>query len=84
MIFDKSVQVKQLDVVEQHGILLIRAGDKGRDSKIHVFRLSEFEPDAGDTTPKTRSHVKERRLERTRGCHLYSLTRPGGSHLRMV
>ncbi|XP_046591870.1 GTPase-activating Rap/Ran-GAP domain-like protein 3 isoform X9 [Neodiprion lecontei] len=84
LIFDKSVQIKQLDVVEQHGILLIRAGDRGRDSKIHVFRLSEFDAEAGgDTLPKTRSHSKERKLERTRGCHIYSLTRPGGSHLRM-
>ncbi|XP_012254157.2 GTPase-activating Rap/Ran-GAP domain-like protein 3 isoform X2 [Athalia rosae] len=83
LIIDKSVQIKQLDVVEQHGILLIRAGEKGRDSKIHVFRLSEFETDSGGVLPKTRSHSKERKLERTRGCHLYSLTRPGGSHLRM-
>ncbi|XP_068990961.1 GTPase-activating Rap/Ran-GAP domain-like protein 3 isoform X9 [Neodiprion pinetum] len=84
LIFDKSVQIRQLDVVEQHGILLIRAGDRGRDSKIHVFRLSEFDAEAGgDTLPKTRSHSKERKLERTRGCHIYSLTRPGGSHLRM-
>ncbi|XP_046739654.1 GTPase-activating Rap/Ran-GAP domain-like protein 3 isoform X9 [Diprion similis] len=83
LIFDKSVQIKQLDVVEQHGILLIRAGDRGRDSKIHVFRLSEFDAEAGDALPKTRSHSKEKKLERTRGCHIYSLTRPGGSHLRM-
>lgn len=26
----------------------------------------------------------EHRLERTKGCHLYSLSRPGGSHLRMA
>ncbi|GFQ93657.1 hypothetical protein TNCT_320061, partial [Trichonephila clavata] len=42
LIFDKSLQVKQLSVVEAHGILLLRA-DKGRDSRIHVFRLSDFE-----------------------------------------
>lgn len=107
------MQIKQLDVVEQHGILLFRAGDKGKESNVHVFRLSELEGDLlasmdlndddeeddnlensahlsspGPTskTPaaKNRSQVKERKLERTRGCNLYSITRPGGSHLRMV
>ncbi|XP_051153923.1 GTPase-activating Rap/Ran-GAP domain-like protein 3 isoform X1 [Leptopilina boulardi] len=112
LLFDKSVQIKQLDVVEQHGILLFRAGDKGKESNVHVFRLSELEGDLlanmdlndddeeednlensahlsspGPTskTPaaKNRSQVKERKLERTRGCNLYSITRQGGSHLRM-
>ena len=107
------MQIKQLDVVEQHGILLFRAGDKGKESNVHVFRLSELEGDAlanmdqsyedeeeddlensthltnpGLTsrapTARNRSHVKERKLDRTRGSNLYSITRPGGSHLRMV
>lgn len=128
LLFDKSVQIRQLDVVEQHGILLFRAGgDKGRDCNVHVFRLSELEGDRppGGTSPaattpsidglppededeqqrqlqqqqqeeedeeteavrlsaRTRAHAKQRRLERTKGCHLYSLARAGGSHLRMV
>lgn len=113
MLFDKTVQIKQLDVVEQHGILLFRAGDKGRESNVYVYRLSEmngdeqerfdynsFEedeeelvgncvshtPNPGGSRPpitRTRSHVKERKLDKTRGCHLYSLAKPGGSHLRM-
>ncbi|XP_078039328.1 GTPase-activating Rap/Ran-GAP domain-like protein 3 isoform X1 [Augochlora pura] len=146
MIFDESVQIKQLDVVEQHGILLFRTGDKGKDSNVYVFRLREFEnagapanrsaevlnereddqdcEDNGDgddvdddadesedndfencskSTAKFkpvavrargrvrarplavrgRSHIKDRRLPRTRGCHLYTTTMPGGSHLRM-
>ncbi|KAK7491655.1 hypothetical protein BaRGS_00017108, partial [Batillaria attramentaria] len=45
LIFDKTVTVKQLTVVEVHGLLILRM-DKG--------------------------------------CHLYALSRPGGSHLRMV
>ncbi|XP_003394808.2 GTPase-activating Rap/Ran-GAP domain-like protein 3 isoform X4 [Bombus terrestris] len=142
LIFDESVQIKQLDVVEQHGILLFRTGDKGKDSNVYVFRLREFEnstisrsaeipndredeqecEDNGDeddvdddadeseendcdnftraTTKfkplirrtrvrvrplavRGRAHIKERRLARTRGCHLYTVTMPGGSHLRM-
>ncbi|XP_037792024.1 GTPase-activating Rap/Ran-GAP domain-like protein 3 [Penaeus monodon] len=81
LLFDKSVQVKQLSVVEAHGILLIRV-DKGRDSKIHVFRLSDFECE--DERVKTKADLKDHRLERTKGCHLYAISRPGGSHLRMV
>ncbi|KAK8750165.1 hypothetical protein OTU49_015270, partial [Cherax quadricarinatus] len=81
LIFDKSVQVKQLSVVEAHGILLLRA-DKGRDGKIHVFRLSDFEGD--EERIKGKVDLKDHRLEKTKGCHLYAISRPGGSHLRMV
>lgn len=147
MLFDESVQIKQLDVVEQHGILLFRAGDKGKESSVYVFRLREFESDASvrcaelfndrenddrereeedddedvedddddceeddadecdnftratakfqpmrsrtrmrvrAPAVRSRAHIKERKLRRTRGCHMYSITRPGGSHLRMV
>ncbi|XP_060820982.1 GTPase-activating Rap/Ran-GAP domain-like protein 3 isoform X4 [Bombus pascuorum] len=143
LIFDESVQIKQLDVIEQHGILLFRAGDKGKDSNVYVFRLREFEnnttssrsaeipndrdedqecenngdeDDVDDDADESeendcdnftrattkfkplirrtrvrvrplavrgRAHIKERRLPRTRGCHLYTVTMPGGSHLRM-
>ncbi|XP_011703060.1 PREDICTED: GTPase-activating Rap/Ran-GAP domain-like protein 3 isoform X1 [Wasmannia auropunctata] len=148
LLFDESVQIKQLDVVEQHGILLFRAGDKGKESSVYVFRLREFESDpsvrcaelfndrenddrekeeedddedAEDNDDddcdeddadecdnftratarfqsvgrprarlrvrapavRSRAHIKERKLRRTRGCNLYSITRPGGSHLRM-
>nr|CAD7462843.1 unnamed protein product [Timema tahoe] len=84
LIFDKTVAVKQLHVVEAHGILLFRV-DKGRDSKIHVFRLSDFDGElSGETTARGRADLKEHRLERTRGCQMYVISRPGGSHLRMV
>ncbi|XP_076343533.1 GTPase-activating Rap/Ran-GAP domain-like protein 3 isoform X2 [Tachypleus tridentatus] len=83
MIFDRSVTAKQLSVVEAHGILLLRV-DKGRDSKIHVFRLSDFEREQNDHNILRKLNIKEHKLERTRGCHLYALSRPGGSHLRVV
>ncbi|KZC09628.1 GTPase-activating Rap/Ran-GAP domain-like protein 3 [Dufourea novaeangliae] len=84
LIFDESVQIKQLDVVEQHGILLFRTGDKGKESNVYVFRLREFENTVANRSGETgRAHIKERRLPRTRGCHLYTTTMPGGSHLRM-
>ncbi|XP_065200520.1 GTPase-activating Rap/Ran-GAP domain-like protein 3 isoform X3 [Planococcus citri] len=85
-IIDKSVSIRQLNVVEAHGILLLRA-DKGRDSKIHVFRLSDFESDvisSSDFVLKGRQDLKEHKIERTRGCIMYATSKPGGSHLRMV
>jgi len=57
----------------------------GRDSKIHVFRLSDFDGDFNtESSAMGRQDLKEHRLERTRGCHMYAISRPGGSHLRMV
>ncbi|CAN8019583.1 unnamed protein product, partial [Ixodes persulcatus] len=83
LIFDKTVQVKQISVVEAHGILLFRT-DRGRDSRVHVFRLTDFEGDATNALVRSRPDLREHKLERTKGCHLYALSRPGGSHLRMV
>ncbi|XP_049782229.1 GTPase-activating Rap/Ran-GAP domain-like protein 3 [Schistocerca cancellata] len=84
LIFDKTVPVKQLSVIEAHGILLLRA-EKGRECKIHVFRLSDFDGEGGPPLPaRNRNDLKDFRLERTRGCTLYATSRPGGSHLRVV
>ncbi|KAK8773734.1 hypothetical protein V5799_011733, partial [Amblyomma americanum] len=55
-----------------------------RDSRVHVFRLTDFEGDTGNSLVRTRSDLREHKLERTKGCHLYALSRPGGSHLRMA
>ncbi|XP_065303019.1 GTPase-activating Rap/Ran-GAP domain-like protein 3 isoform X4 [Dermacentor albipictus] len=83
MIFDKTVLVKQVSVVEAHGILLFRT-DRGRDSRVHVFRLTDFEGDSANSLVRTRADLRDHKLERTKGCHLYALSRPGGSHLRMA
>lgn len=83
LIFDKTLPVKQLSVVEAHGILLLRA-EKGRDSRIHVFRLSDFEGEQNESIVRGKNDVKDHKIERTKGCHLYALSKPGGSHLRMV
>ncbi|XP_065169391.1 GTPase-activating Rap/Ran-GAP domain-like protein 3 isoform X3 [Atheta coriaria] len=80
LLIDKTLQVRQVSVVEPHGILLLRAGASNREGKIYVFRLSQLEL---ITEPKTRMDLKEHRLERTRGTHLYALSRTGGSRLRM-
>ncbi|XP_067126420.1 GTPase-activating Rap/Ran-GAP domain-like protein 3 isoform X3 [Centruroides vittatus] len=83
LIIDRTVQVKQLSVAEAHGILLVRV-EKGRDSRIHVFRLSDFEDEKSESSTKSKNDLKDHKLERTKGCHLYAVSRPGCSHLRMV
>ncbi|XP_039960598.1 GTPase-activating Rap/Ran-GAP domain-like protein 3 isoform X1 [Bactrocera tryoni] len=88
LIFDKTFQVRQLSVLEDHGIVLIRGGSlTNRDAhRIHVFRLREFLPRNGEETLRCRSRaeVKERRIERTRGCHLFASSRISGGHLRLM
>lgn len=39
MIFDRSVRVKQLDVLEEHGIIIMRVGDD-TEGVVCVFKLS--------------------------------------------
>ena len=88
-IFDKTVDVKQLFVDEDHCLLLLRA-DKGsfitkiflsffhnlmcvvlplllgRDGKVCVFALSDFE-ESGNDQAKTKIDCKEHKLERAKG-----------------
>ncbi|XP_031357939.1 GTPase-activating Rap/Ran-GAP domain-like protein 3 isoform X2 [Photinus pyralis] len=80
MIFDRTLQVRQLSVVEPHGIMLIRAGNSNREGKVYVFRLSQID---AIVECRSRYEIKEHRLEKTRGTHLYALSRTGGSRLRM-
>ena len=53
---------------------------------MHVFRLSSFESDACGSEPAalSRQNLKDQRLERTKGTHLYAVSRLGGSHLRVA
>lgn len=39
----------------------------GRDSKIHVFRLSDFEGEQNESLVRTKGDVKEHKIERTKG-----------------
>ncbi|XP_074025682.1 GTPase-activating Rap/Ran-GAP domain-like protein 3 isoform X2 [Leptinotarsa decemlineata] len=80
LIFDKTLQVRQLNVVEPHGIFLLRGGHSNKEGKIYVFRLSQIE---SISDPKSRMDIKDHRLDRTRGTNLYTISRPGGARLRM-
>lgn len=84
MVFDKTFCVRQMSVVEDHGIMLIRGGSAtNKDGhRIHVFRLKEFKED--NIKIRSRIDVKDRRIDKTRGCHLFAISKGGDGHLRMV
>ncbi|XP_028407633.1 GTPase-activating Rap/Ran-GAP domain-like protein 3 isoform X2 [Dendronephthya gigantea] len=71
-LFDKTVDVKQLFVDEEHGLLVLRA-DKGRDGKVCVFALSDFE-ELGSDQSKTKLDCKEHKLEKAKGSHLLAVS----------
>lgn len=84
MVFDKSFCVRQISVVEDYGILLIRGGSSAhKDShRIHVFKLNEFKTD--QLKLRTKVDIRDRRIEKTRGCHLYTISKGGDGHLRLA
>lgn len=81
LIFDKTLLVKQIDVVEHHGILLLRGRQSGKEFKVYVFRLSQMET---SNEPLSRCDLKDHRMDKTRGAHLYSLSRPGEQFNRLL
>lgn len=84
LIFDRTLSLKQLTVVEDHGIMLARGGSSTHKDghRVHVFRLNEFHEDV--FVVRSRIEVKDRRIDRTRGCHLYTTAKGSDGHLRMV
>uniref|UniRef100_A0A8B9F715 GTPase-activating Rap/Ran-GAP domain-like protein 3 n=1 Tax=Amazona collaria TaxID=241587 RepID=A0A8B9F715_9PSIT len=83
-VFDKTLQVKQMHVLETLDLLIART-DKGKDSRLLVFRLSAVQKDI-ETKQIIRSKYdcRENKLERTKGCHLYAINTHHGSELRIV
>uniref|UniRef100_A0A803Y9D2 GTPase activating Rap/RanGAP domain like 3 n=1 Tax=Meleagris gallopavo TaxID=9103 RepID=A0A803Y9D2_MELGA len=83
-VFDKTLQIKQMHVLEALDYLVART-DKGKDSRLLVFRLSSVQKDI-ETKQVIRSKYdcRENKLERTKGCHLYAINTHHGSELRIV
>ncbi|XP_064891371.1 GTPase-activating Rap/Ran-GAP domain-like protein 3 isoform X9 [Columba livia] len=83
-VFDKTLQIKQMHVLEALDLLIART-DKGKDSRLLVFRLSAVKKYI-ETKQMIRSKhdCRENKLERTKGCHLYAINTHHGSELRIV
>lgn len=73
-----------MNVVEDHGILLIRGGSASNKDghRVHVFKLSEFDDE--HLKVRSRLDVRDRRIDKTRGCHLYTISKGGDGYLRMA
>ncbi|KAM7392602.1 hypothetical protein PAMA_007627 [Pampus argenteus] len=83
-VFDKTMAVKQMHVLEPQDLLIIRA-DKGKDARLYVFRLSTLKRGLEERQlVRSKCDSRENKLEKTKGCHLYSINTHHGSELRIV
>ncbi|XP_012495311.1 PREDICTED: GTPase-activating Rap/Ran-GAP domain-like protein 3 [Propithecus coquereli] len=83
-VFDRTLPVKQMHVLETLDLLVLRA-DKGKDARLFVFRLSALQKGLeGKQAGKGRSDCRENKLEKTKGCHLYAINTHHSRELRIV
>uniref|UniRef100_A0A674NHK6 GTPase-activating Rap/Ran-GAP domain-like protein 3 n=1 Tax=Takifugu rubripes TaxID=31033 RepID=A0A674NHK6_TAKRU len=83
-VFDKTVVVKQMHVLEPQDLLITRA-DKGKDARLYVFRLRALRRGMEEKQlVRSKCDCRENKLEKTKGCHLYSINTHHGSELRIV
>ncbi|XP_057405082.1 GTPase-activating Rap/Ran-GAP domain-like protein 3 isoform X1 [Balaenoptera acutorostrata] len=83
-VFDKTLPVKQMHVLEALDLLIFRA-DKGKDARLFVFRLSAVQRGMeGKQAVKGKYDCRENKLEKTKGCHLYAINTHHSRELRIV
>ncbi|CAN9504425.1 unnamed protein product [Ophioblennius macclurei] len=83
-VFDRTMAVKQMHVLEPQDLLITRA-DKGKDARLYVFRLSTMKRGLEERQlVRSKCDSRENKLEKTKGCHLYSINTHHGSELRIV
>uniref|UniRef100_A0AAY4AHR3 GTPase-activating Rap/Ran-GAP domain-like protein 3 n=1 Tax=Denticeps clupeoides TaxID=299321 RepID=A0AAY4AHR3_9TELE len=83
-VFDKSMAVKQMHVLEPQDLLITRA-DKGKDARLYVFRLSLLRRGLEERQlVRGKCDCRENKLEKTKGCHLYSINTHHGVELRII
>ncbi|XP_063083832.1 GTPase-activating Rap/Ran-GAP domain-like protein 3 isoform X4 [Cavia porcellus] len=83
-VFDRTLPVKQMHVLETLDLLVLRA-DKGKDARLFVFRLSVVQKGLeGRQLGRSRSDCRENKLEKTKGCHLYAINTHHSRELRIV
>ncbi|XP_029941338.1 GTPase-activating Rap/Ran-GAP domain-like protein 3 isoform X3 [Salarias fasciatus] len=83
-VFDRTMVVKQMHVLEPQDLLITRA-DKGKDARLYVFRLSTMKRGLEERQlVRSKCDSRENKLEKTKGCHLYSINTHHGSELRIV
>nr|KAF6314574.1 GTPase activating Rap/RanGAP domain like 3 [Myotis myotis] len=83
-VFDRTLPVKQMHVLEALDLLILRA-DRGKDARLFVFRLSAVQKGIeGKQAAWGRCDCRENKLEKTKGCHLYAINTHHSRELRVV
>ncbi|KAK5623575.1 GTPase-activating Rap/Ran-GAP domain-like protein 3 [Crenichthys baileyi] len=83
-VFDKTMAVKQMHILEPQDLLITRA-DRGKDARLYVFKLSGIKRGLEERQlVRSKCDCRENKLEKTKGCHLYSINTHHGSELRIV
>ncbi|KAK1334134.1 hypothetical protein QTO34_005134 [Cnephaeus nilssonii] len=83
-VFDRTLLVKQMHVLEALDLLILRA-DRGKDARLFVFRLSAVQRGIeGRQAAWSRCDCRENKLEKTKGCHLYAINTHHSRELRVV
>ncbi|VFV41563.1 gtpase activating rap [Lynx pardinus] len=83
-VFDKTLPVKQIHVLETLDLLILRA-DKGKDARLFVFRLSAVHKAVeGKQAVKGKCDCRDNKLEKTKGCHLYAINTHHSRELRII
>ncbi|XP_053229901.1 GTPase-activating Rap/Ran-GAP domain-like protein 3 isoform X5 [Podarcis raffonei] len=82
-VFDKTLQIKQMHVLETLDLLITRA-DKGKDARLLVFRLSAVRKGMETKQARSKCDCRENKLEKTKGCHLYAINTHHSNELRIV
>ncbi|XP_035968726.2 GTPase-activating Rap/Ran-GAP domain-like protein 3 isoform X3 [Halichoerus grypus] len=83
-VFDKTLPVKQMHVLETLDLLILRA-DKGKDARLFVFRLSAVHKAIeGKQAVRSKCDCRDNKLEKTKGCHLYAINTHHSRELRIV
>ncbi|XP_061589764.1 GTPase-activating Rap/Ran-GAP domain-like protein 3 isoform X5 [Cololabis saira] len=82
-VFDKTMAVKQVHILEPQDLLIVRA-DKGKDARLYVFRLNAIKRGLEERLVRGKCDCRENKLEKTKGCHLYSINTHHSSELRIV
>ncbi|XP_020924874.1 GTPase-activating Rap/Ran-GAP domain-like protein 3 isoform X1 [Sus scrofa] len=82
-VFDRTLPVKQMHVLEVLDLLILRA-DKGKDARLFVFRLSAVQRGVEGKAVRGKCDCRENKLEKTKGCHLYAINTHHSRELRVV
>ncbi|XP_018614801.1 GTPase-activating Rap/Ran-GAP domain-like protein 3 isoform X6 [Scleropages formosus] len=83
-VFDRTMAVKQMHILDPQDLLILRA-DKGKDARLYVYRLSTIRTGLKEKhLIRNKCDSRDNKLEKTKGCHLYAINTHHTVKLRIV